>query len=263
MIVIQLVKEFLLDKVGQGYIYGAKGQTCSPAFRQQQAQQYPEQADYILGVGEKWDGVPVWDCAQLTRFAAKVAGVTLPSGATSQWTKVDWLRKGTIDTLPENEPVFLYRRQNGSSTVMAHTGFAMGDGTCIHARGTAYGVVRQDMADYAWTHWATPWEANGGGEVAELATLYKGTLTAAKGNTVNIRRSPGGTVLARWAVGVEVDVVNETTDGWVAIKYDGGTAYVDAEFVKKQSAGEETVNVSLPRNIAAALRAAFEKALEK
>ena len=171
------------------------------------------------------------------------------------------MRTGTIDTLPENEPVFLYRRQNGSSTVMAHTGFAMGDGTCIHARGTAYGVVRQDMADYAWTHWATPWEANGGNEVAEISTMYKGILTAAKGTTVNIRKSPGGTVLARWAVGVEVEVVNETGDGWLAIRYNGGTAYVDAEFVQKANTGDETVNVSVPRNLAEAMREAFERAL--
>ena len=33
--------DFALSKVGQGYIYGAKGQTCSAAFRRQQAAQYP------------------------------------------------------------------------------------------------------------------------------------------------------------------------------------------------------------------------------
>jgi peptidoglycan hydrolase-like protein with peptidoglycan-binding domain len=26
----------------------------------------------------------------------------------------------------------------------------------VHARGTAYGVVRQKMTEYAWTHWARP-----------------------------------------------------------------------------------------------------------
>ena len=45
-----------LSLVGQGYIYGAKGQTCSPVFRQQQAAQYPEQEDNILTTGAKWDG---------------------------------------------------------------------------------------------------------------------------------------------------------------------------------------------------------------
>ena len=110
--------EKALSLVGQGYIYGAKGQKCSPAFRQKQAEQYPDQAEYILGVGAKWDGVPVWDCAQLTRAAAKAGGFTLPSGATSQWNKADWAKKGTIDTLPPGEAVFLYRRKGGSTTTM-------------------------------------------------------------------------------------------------------------------------------------------------
>lgn len=37
---------FALSKVGQGYIYGAKGQVCTEKFRRQQANQYPDQAKY-------------------------------------------------------------------------------------------------------------------------------------------------------------------------------------------------------------------------
>ena len=120
-------KNKALSLIGQGYIYGAKGQICSEAFRQGQAAQYPEQAEMILGTGAKWDGMPVWDCAQLTREAAKAGGVTLVSGATSQWKKTEWDAQGNIDTLPEGETLFLYRRQNGSSTKMQHTGVAIGD----------------------------------------------------------------------------------------------------------------------------------------
>jgi len=132
---------FARSKIGQGYIYGAKGQTCSAAFRRQQAAQYPDQAQNILVTGAKWDGRPVWDCAQLTRYAAKAAGVELPSGATSQWRKGPWKRKGTIDTLPEGEVVYLYRQKG---TIMQHTGLALGDGTCVHARGrpTAWCISR-------------------------------------------------------------------------------------------------------------------------
>ena len=46
------VVEKALSLVGQGYIYGAKGQTCSQEFRAQQARQYPEQAKNILEAGE-------------------------------------------------------------------------------------------------------------------------------------------------------------------------------------------------------------------
>ena len=47
---------FARSKIGQGYIYGAKGQTCSEAFRRQQAQQYPDQAQNILVIGDTCDG---------------------------------------------------------------------------------------------------------------------------------------------------------------------------------------------------------------
>lgn len=47
---------FARSKIGQGYIYGAKGQTCTSSFRRQQAQQYPDQAQNILVTGAKWDG---------------------------------------------------------------------------------------------------------------------------------------------------------------------------------------------------------------
>ena len=161
---------FALGKVGQGYIYGARGQICTAAFRQQQARQYPEQARYILEVGKKWDGVPVWDCAQLTRYAAKAAGVTLPSGATSQWKKGPWKRKGTMSAMPQGQVLFLYRESGGR---MQHTGLALGDGTCVHARGTAYGVVRQPVSGYAWTHWASPWNGMETMTLEEVAAQVK------------------------------------------------------------------------------------------
>jgi hypothetical protein len=189
---------FARSKIGQGYIYGAKGQTCTAAFRRQQAQQYPDQAQNILVTGAKWDGRPVWDCAQLTRFAAKAAGVELPSGATSQWRKGPWKRKGTIDSLPEGEVVYLYR-QKGS--IMQHTGLALGDGTCVHARGTAYGVVHQPVRDYQWTHWASPWEAESAPEPVEPADpMTEATVYADNGLPVKLRNKPSQGENLYWMV---------------------------------------------------------------
>ena len=229
-----------LSLVGQGYIYGAKGQKCSPAFRAQQAQQYPEQAEHILGTGAKWDGVPVWDCAQLTRACAKEGGVEMVSGATSQWNKTDWEKRGEIDTLPAGTIAFLYRRKNGSSTTMQHTGMAMGDGTCVHARGTAYGVVRQKMGEHAWTHWAIPKWPDGNSEEVEkpMDVLYEATVTAAKGNTVNMRAEPGGDVLARVPLGDTVSVLAEAA-GWCKVQWKGKTGYMQTGFLARKE-GQET-----------------------
>ena len=207
---------FARSKIGQGYIYGARGQTCSAAFRRQQAQQYPDQAQNILVTGAKWDGRPVWDCAQLTRFAAKAAGVELPSGATSQWRKGPWKRKGTIDTLPEGEVVYLYRQKG---TIMQHTGLALGDGTCVHARGTAYGVVHQPVRDYPWTHWASPWEAESAPEPVEpLGPMTEATVYAENGLPVKLRNKPSQGENLYWHVRSDTPVtIRQPGEEWSQI----------------------------------------------
>lgn len=207
---------FARSKIGQGYIYGAKGQTCTAAFRRQQAAQYPDQAQNILVTGAKWDGRPVWDCAQLTRFASKAAGVELPSGATSQWRKGPWKRKGTIDTMPEGEVVYLYR-QKGS--IMQHTGLALGDGTCVHARGTAYGVVHQPVRDYPWTHWASPWEAESAPlPVEPIDPMTEATVYAENGLPVKLRNKPSQGENLYWNVRSDTPVtIRQPGEEWSQI----------------------------------------------
>lgn len=222
-------RDFALSKIGQGYIYGAKGQTCTEAFRRQQAAQYPDQAHNILDVGAKWDSVPVWDCAQLTRYAARADGVTLPSGATSQWRKGPWKRKGDISTLPAGEVVYLYRAKGDT---MAHTGLAIGDGTCVHARGTAYGVVHQAMEQHAWTHWASPWAAPEKEKEGADDPVKTATVTAKSGSTVRMRSGPGKSysVVANVPIGAVVEVP-ETGPVWCRILHDGSEGYMMSQYL--------------------------------
>lgn len=266
------VVEKALSLVGQGYIYGAKGQTCSLVFRQQQAAQYPEQADNILGTGAKWDGKPVWDCAQLTRVCAKEGGVSLVSGATSQWKKTMWEKCGTIGTLPAGETVFLYRRQEKNSDVMQHTGVALGDGTCVHARGTAYGVVRQQVDEYPWTHWARPeWPSEEEGS----KLLYMAKVVAQSGSTVRLRKFPNSNaaIVARVPVGSIVGVISEM-DEWAEIELSDGTeGYMMVEFLQNAddstqqpqegwqegSMDEDEVTLTLPKEVAEALLEALRR----
>lgn len=218
------MRERALAMVGQGYVYGAKGQTCTPAFRQQQAAQYPEQAHNILQTAQKWDGKPVWDCAQLTRSVAAAGGVVLVSGANSQWTKTDWWRKGTFDTLPTGDVCFLYRQANGR---MQHTGVSLGDGTCVHAKGSAFGVVREPVAAPRWTHWAIPT----GGEMNETNTCR---VWAANGNTVNLRLTPGGQVVKRVPIGDAVEVIRRAPD-WTYIRHGDVQGYMGTNYLVDES----------------------------
>lgn len=161
----QTIADYAVSKIGCAYIYGGYGEKrCSPAFRRERAQAYP---DYKANMykycpvlsgkqsacsGCKYNGKQAYDCAQLTRYCTKAAGQELVSGANSQWKKTAWDKQGTIDSLPDVPGVLLYyRNKNG---VMSHTGVYIGGGYGVEARGHAYGVVKTKVASRIWTHWA-------------------------------------------------------------------------------------------------------------
>lgn len=161
----QIIADYAISKIGCAYIYGGYGEKlCRPAFRRERAGQYPSQKNNIYNNcpvlsgkqsacdGCKYDGKQAYDCAQLTRYACKAAGQELVSGANSQWRKVAWNQKGTIDTLPDVPGVILYHVN--SSGTMTHTGVYIGGGYAVEARAAKYGVVKTVVKDRTWTHWA-------------------------------------------------------------------------------------------------------------
>lgn len=261
MIVTNAIARFAIERVGDGYIYGAKGQVCSPAFRQQQARQYPEWEDNILRVGAKWDGNNVWDCAQLTRYAAKAAGYSLPSGATSQWTKGEWAAKGTIADLPAGKIVFLYR---GTDKKMQHTGIAIGDGTCVHAKGTADGVIRQRVDAYKWTHWAALPDKQ-----EEEDTMPQGTfVTAENGLPVYMRAGPStrDDYIAKIPVGTQVTVKNlNTVDGteWALVTAQGKTGYMMAKYLTGAELPAVPDGITISKELARQLLDAIAPQIER
>lgn len=161
------IRSYALEQVGAAYIMGATAVKCTPKYRRSLAEgRSSAYADKIIDncpvlsgkqsscEGCKYESELSFDCAQLTRFAAQAAGLHLPSGATSQWNKGDWLLKGTIDQLPEGYVAFLYRRKKGSTSTMSHTGICLGNGTVVDARGHDDGVRHDALAAFPWTHFA-------------------------------------------------------------------------------------------------------------
>lgn len=162
------LRAWALAQVGSPYVMGGTGQPCTPAYRRARAEQYPDSAKAIrrncpvMGgkqatcAGCKYDGKRCYDCAQLVRrgcAAAGIEGVAI-SGATSQWNKGDWLRKGDIKDAPDDLLCILYREDKPGT--MGHTGIALGDGTIVHASGHDTGVVRTAISAGRWTHYAIP-----------------------------------------------------------------------------------------------------------
>ena len=171
-----LIAERALSLVGCGDVYGATGWICTQARLNQQARQYPLYAPMILRYGPRWIGRRCFDCAQLTRAAAQAAGVSLPSGASSQWRDARaWKERGAIDALPDEPGLFLYTQKGGR---MTHAGVSVGGGWEVDARGHAYGVVRRRIADTSFTHWArlAVGEDAGTGESAQPQTPAVRTL---------------------------------------------------------------------------------------
>lgn len=168
----EIAKDWCLQRIGNPYIYGATGKMCTPAYRQARANQYPEYAAKISkncprmsGKATeckncKWcnpetgKGKDAYDCAQLTRWCMNAIGISLVSGANSQWTKTDWEEKGTIDTIPKDKLCLIYREDSDGKK--HHTGIYLGDGWIAHAKGHDYGVVKEKLGNTKFTHWGIP-----------------------------------------------------------------------------------------------------------
>ena len=169
---IEAVRAWLLSRVGNPYLMGGTGQFCTVAYRKARAAQYPGSAAKITKNCQRMNGTATtckgcrwydesagtgkraYDCAQLTRWAMDSIGIALVSGATSQWNKTAWARKGPIAEMPRDGLCQVFRADNSST--MGHTGIALGDGTAVHAKGHDFGVVREDLEKGSWTHYAIP-----------------------------------------------------------------------------------------------------------
>lgn len=292
---IATVKNWLLSRVGNPYLMGGTGQPCTVAYREARAAQYPGSAAKIkancprmMGKANTCKGCKyfddstgtgkrAYDCAQLTRWAMDAIGIKMVSGATSQWQKTPWAALGEMDTMPQDKMVILYRQDE--KNVMGHTGIALGDGSCVHAKGHDWGVVREGIEAYGrWTHWGIPIglyedipKASGKSEVYEVT-----------GKNVALRQgmSTASDVLIRIPTGAMVDGVSAGSD-WIQVAYQGKQGYMMAEYLKAVNAvGEaddgpeqpeespkppqeqpEQVTLTLDRDTAERLAEALQEAL--
>lgn len=153
-------------ELGSPYVFGAAGQRCTPAYRQQVMQNKPEYAEAIRKncpvlsgrqstcSGCKYEGRKAYDCRGLTRegLRAVTGRPIMGAGATSQWNDAsNWDIKGLIHAMPERPCIVFVAKGN----TMSHTGIYIGDGHVIHASGHNSGVIESPMPR-SWTHYAVP-----------------------------------------------------------------------------------------------------------
>ena len=291
---IKSVKEWLLARVGNPYLMGGTGQFCTVPYRQARAAQYPSSAakiknncprmrgsattckgckyyDESTGTGKR-----AYDCAQLTRWAMDHIGISLVSGATSQWRKTKWESLGEIATIPRDRFCLVFR--DDGNNVMGHVGAYMGDGSVIHAKGHDYGVVREGLDAYGrFTHWAIPAGLDGAENAPDDAKASEYEIT---GTRLALREgmTTASKVIDRMERGTIVTGTPVTSD-WVKIEYNGKTGYSMAQYLRstepQESAddspedaadslpnGLDEVTLTLSREMAEALRNALAAGLD-
>lgn len=157
------IREWAISKVGCPYIFASNGQICMPAFRQRQEANKPAYAVNIKRYcpvrsakqsscnGCQYKDKQSYDCSGLTKEAAKLIGINMPHGASSQWKGDYWDLKGPVARMPMDKVCFVYNAMDAADP-MGHVGIYLGDGTVVDARSHAKGVLRTSLLSYAWDH---------------------------------------------------------------------------------------------------------------
>jgi len=152
--------------VGWPYIFGDRGQYCTPAHRRAAYNSKGAEHPTIKSKCKNFEGTGSCsgctfypggqtranDCRGFTYwillqiFGWKLMG----AGATSQWNTADnWKAKGTIDAMPADTLCCLFV-QKGKT--MEHTGFGLNNETIECSNGVQHFTQRKAK----WTHWAVP-----------------------------------------------------------------------------------------------------------
>lgn len=155
--------------IGWSYVFGARGQYCTPANRKSFADRTscPEAESKVIkskcqvcsGKKSACDGCKYYpsaktrfyDCRGFTYWVFKQIDILINgAGATSQWNNnANWEQKGELKDMPN--VVCCVFMANGKK--MSHTGIHVGNGVIIHCSGE---VKRGKTTDKGWEYYAIP-----------------------------------------------------------------------------------------------------------
>ena len=207
--------------VGWAYVFGARGQYCSPenrrSFYKTKGADHPTIKTACKGFdsgvcsGCKWypsgKRTRVFDCRGFTYWVLlQVFGWKLMgSGATSQWNNKDnWKAKGTIDTMPKDTLCCLFVKKGNS---MSHTGFGFNNETVECSAGVQHFTTRNKK----WTHWGVP-------------ACVDGSVTPSDPVKPTLRRGDNGS----WVTLAQTELINQG--------YSCGSTGADGDFGKNTEA---------------------------
>jgi hypothetical protein len=156
--------------IGWPYIFGDRGEYCTPAHRRAAYASKGEGHPTIKSKCKNFDGsgscsgckyypggkTRGFDCRGFTYWVLlQVYGWKLMgAGCTSQWNNKDnWKAKGKIsDGIPANTLVCLFYSKDNKEKTWEHTGFGFNNETVECSSGVQHFTSRNKK----WTHWAVP-----------------------------------------------------------------------------------------------------------
>lgn len=168
---------------GCGYIWGTAGQTWTQEDQDAvnngtKKTGKPAQTEKTKKYGAKWIGRRVFDCSGLWHYLMGQWGAYVPHGSNSIWDYY-CVRKGKIkngvkqtggELLP-GTAVFLYKAAENNRH---HVGIYIGNGKCIEARGTVYGVVESAIS--RWDEWGEIKGIDYGGDHVSNPVVKRGCV---------------------------------------------------------------------------------------
>jgi uncharacterized protein YgiM (DUF1202 family) len=243
--------------VGWAYVFGARGEYCTPANRRAR---YSDSHPTIKSKCKNYDGsgtcsgckwfpngkrTRFFDCRGFTYWVLlQVYGWKLMgAGATSQWdTESNWIAKGPISTIPKDTLVCLFV-QNGRK--MEHTGFGLNNETVECSSGVQHFTTRNKK----WTHWGIP--ACEGIVPPPPEPIPKGYAKVI-GKNVALRKDPSlqATIIMRIKTGETVKLEPLPQKEWDYVSFGGKKGWMMREFLREE--GDHAIvtgkNVSLRKN---------------
>ena len=222
--------------MGLYLVYGTSGiiwtQARQDAATREQTREY----------GSRWVGCMVTDCSGLLRWALKQLGEEIVHHARYQYTDycrnkgklINGLREDGSPILP-GTAVFL----QGTQEHIHHVGVYVGNGVCIEAKGTKYGVVTSGLNH--WDHWGELVMVDyseaaeiEGGEIPERPSDVLFRAVVVNPNTwLNVRSGPGMNYPLRFQVHRDstVDVLAQEPEWW-QIRFGGNIGWSFAEYLE-------------------------------
>ena len=220
------------------------------------------------------------DCSGAFTYWYKVAGSSMYHGSNTMYRK--WsTEKGKIGSIKLVPGMAVYRWKEAKEGELPsaylkdglgnfkHVGLYIGNGKCIEAKGTQYGVVISDIKTWAYASKLinTEYDVTEGDAPMQKATVY-----AESGKTVNLRKtaSTAGTILTHVPIGAEV-LIGAETNGFTAVTYGQYFGYIMSKFLlidknsdsnsgSNSTPNKSSVTLVLDENVAKLLLIALKNA---